>query len=53
MMMYLMPVSGVAMAVLFLGERPGVAVLAGSLLVVGGLVIATAPIDRLRAAARG
>lgn len=52
MMMYLMPVSGVAMAVLFLGERPGVAVLAGSLLVVGGLVIATAPIDRLRAAAR-
>ncbi len=53
MMMYLMPVSGVAMAVFFLGERPGVAVLAGSLLVVGGLVIATAPIDRLRGAARG
>lgn len=50
LMMYLMPVSGVAMAVLFLGERPGLAVLAGSLLVVGGLVTATAPLERLRAA---
>jgi drug/metabolite transporter (DMT)-like permease len=50
MLMYLMPVSGVAMAVMFLGEHPGVAVLAGSLLVIGGLVTATAPIDRLRAA---
>ena len=48
MLMYLMPVSGVAMAVLFLGEHPGPAVLAGSLLVIGGLVTATAPIDRLR-----
>lgn len=50
LLMYLMPVSGVAMAVVFLGERPGPAVLAGSLLVIGGLVVATAPLERLRAA---
>jgi drug/metabolite transporter (DMT)-like permease len=50
LLMYLMPVSGVAMAVVFLGEHPGPAVLAGSLLVIGGLVTATAPIERLRAA---
>ncbi len=53
MMMYLMPVSGVAMAAVFLGERPGLAVLAGSLLVIGGLVTATAPIERLRAVFAG
>jgi drug/metabolite transporter (DMT)-like permease len=49
LLMYLMPVSGVAMAIVFLGERPGPAVLAGSLLVIGGLVTATAPVERLRA----
>lgn len=41
--LYGMPVAGVGLAVLVLGERPGPAVFAGSALVLGGVALATLP----------
>ena len=49
--MYLLPVYGVALAVIFLGESFQMHHLIGTLLVLGGVVLATAPIGRLKARA--
>jgi drug/metabolite transporter (DMT)-like permease len=46
--MYLTPISGVTLAVLILGERPGLPVFFGSALVLAGIVAATAPVDLMR-----
>ena len=41
--LYFLPVSGLALAMIFLGERPSLGVLVGALLVILGIVVTTMP----------
>jgi len=45
--LYGMPIAGVGLAMLLLGERPGPAIFAGSALILGGVALATLPRDLL------
>jgi len=50
--MYLLPVYGVTLAIIFLGEQLQMFHVTGSLLVMGGVVLATFPIDLIRRSGR-
>jgi drug/metabolite transporter (DMT)-like permease len=47
------PVVTVGLAMVLLGEAPSVPQLVGVALVIGGIALATVPLDRLRTALRG